>query len=263
MNASDNATTSDATHGMEYSNGCLHELVYITITLFISTLSGLIASFFWIASTSAFRVPVDMTLPLHHPFTAMVAGPTGCGKTRFVFKLIDNAARIIEPPPSKIVYCYGEYQQLFRNYPQVTFHQGLPKIENFDGSKPVLLIVDDLMHETDESIANLFTKGSHHRNISVIFLVQNLFYKNKYIRTISLNSHYMILFKNPRDASQFANLARQMYPKQSAFAVEAYKDATREPYSYLFVDLRTEQDEDLRLRTNIFPTETRYVYVPK
>ena len=54
-----------------------------------------------------------------------------------------------------------------------------------------------------------------------------------------------------------------MYPNKSAFAVEAYKDATREPYSYLFVDLRPEQNEELRLRTNIFPDETRYVYVSK
>jgi len=45
--------------------------------------------------------------------------------------------------------------------------------------------------------------------------------------------------------------------------VEAYKDATRVPYSYLFVNLRPEQDEDLRLRTNIFPGETGYVYVSK
>jgi len=29
--------------------------------------------------------------------------------------------------------------------------------------------------------------------------------------------------------------------------VEAYKDATREPYSYLFVDLRPEQDEDQQI----------------
>ena len=120
------------------------------------------------------------------------------------------------------------------------------------------------MNEADESIANLFTKQSHHRNVSVLFLVKNMFHKNKYVRTISLNSHYMALFKNPRDASQFASLARQMYPNRSAaFAVEAYKDATSEPYSYLFVDLRTEQDESLRLRTNIFPAETHYVYVPK
>ena len=73
----------------------------------------------------------------------------------------------------------------------------------------------------------------------------------------------MVLFKNPRDANQFAILARQMYPKQSQYAVEAYEDAKREPYSYLLVDIRPEQDEDLRLRTNIFPGEKHYVYVPK
>jgi len=204
-----------------------------------------------------------MSLPFKHPFTAMVAGPTSCGKTRFIFRLIDNVASMIEPAPRKIVYCYGEYQQLFCQYPKVTFHQGLPDMADFDGKEPVLLIVDDLMQETNDTVANLFTKGSHHRNISVMFLVQNLFPKNKFARTISLNAHYMILFKNPRDASQFANLARQMYPKKWQFAVEAYKDATQEPYSHLLVDLRPEQDEDLRLRTNIFPGETHYVYVPK
>jgi len=208
-----------------------------------------------------------MTLPLRHTFTALVAGPTGCGKTGFVFKLIENADVMIDPSPRRIVYCYGEYQQLFDKYPRVDFRQGLPDLQNFNGSEPVLLVIDDLMDdlmdETDESVANLFAKGSHHRNVSVVFLVQNLLHKNKHVRTISLNSHYMVLFKIPRDASQFASIARQMYPNQSAFAVEAYKDATQQPYSYLFVDLRPEEDEDLRLRTNIVPNETRYVYVPK
>ena len=36
-----------------------------------------------------------------------------------------------------------------------------------------------------------------------------MFHKNKYIRTISLNSHYMVLFKNPRDVSQFAGTGRR------------------------------------------------------
>jgi len=202
-------------------------------------------------------------LRFKHPFTAIVAGPTSCGKTRFVFRLVDNAIQMIDPPPSKIVYCYGEYQQLFCNYPQVVFHRGLPDSNDFDGSEPTLLVIDDLMHETNETVVDLFTKGSHHRNVSVMYLAQNLFPKNKFARTISLNAHYMVLFKNPRDASQFANLARQMYPKKSQFAVEAYKDATREPYSYLLVDLRPEQDDDLRLRTNVFPGETHYVYVAK
>jgi len=151
-------------------------------------------------------------LPFVHPFTAIVAGPTSCGKTRFVFRLIDNAPTTIYPPPAKIVYCYGEYQELFRQYPRIQFREGLPDIEDFDGREPTLLIIDDLGQETNETIANMFTKGSHHRNVSVIFLAQNLFPKNKFARTMSLNVHYMVLFKNPRDVSQFANLARQMYP---------------------------------------------------
>jgi len=76
------------------------------------------------------------------------------------------------------------------------FRHGLPELEDFDGSEPVLLVIDDLMNETDESVANLFTKGSQHRNVSVVFLVQNLFHKNKHVRTISLNTHNMVLFKN-------------------------------------------------------------------
>ena len=170
---------------------------------------------------------------------------------------------MISPPPAKTVYFYGEYQQLFNQYPHTEFRQGLPNIEDFDGKEPTLVIIDVLMQETNETVANMFTKGSHHRNISVVFLARNLFPKNKFARTMSLNAHYMVLFKNPRDVSQFANLARQMYPKTSHFAVEAYRDATREPYSYLLVDLRPEQDDELRLRTNIFPGETHYVYIPR
>ena len=118
-----------------------------------------------------------MSLPLRHPFTALLAGPTGCGKTRFIFKLVDNVGRMIDPPPSRIVYCYGEYQPLFREYSDVIFHYGLPNISDFDGSEPALLIIDDLMNEVDESVANIFTRGSHHRNVSVILLVQIYFTK--------------------------------------------------------------------------------------
>ena len=115
-----------------------------------------------------------MSLTFKHPFTAMIVGPTSCSKTRFVFKLVDHVDSMIEPPPT-IVYCYGEYQQLFRQYPQVDFREWLPDMGNFDGRE----IVDDLIHETNEIVANLLTKGSHHRNVSVVFLVQNLFPKKK------------------------------------------------------------------------------------
>ena len=83
-------------------------------------------------------------------------------------------------------------------------------------------------------------------------MVQNFFNKNKHIRTISLNAQYIALFKNPRDSGQFAHLTKQLYPHNSCYALDAYIDATREPYGYLLPDLRSEQDEDLCLRTHIF-----------
>ena len=156
---------------------------------------------------------VIMTLPLSHPFTSVLCGPTGCGKTRWIFRLIENADKLISPEPTKIVYCYGEYQALFAAYPKVEFNEGLPDMTKFDGAQPVLLIIDDLMDETNANVEKIFTRMSHHRNISVVYITQNMFPKNKHARTISLNAHYMILFKNPRDAGQVAVLDRQMYPR--------------------------------------------------
>ena len=185
-----------------------------------------------------------------------MSGPTGCGKTNFVLKLVDHAHELIEPVPAKFVYYFAEYQPQFKIYEKhIEFRSGKPTAGELETLRNVLVIVDDLMSETDEDLANLFTPGSHHRNVSVIFLLQNFYPRNKYMRTISLNAQYIILFKNPRDNSQFVHLAKQLYPRNSAYAgaIEAYTDATLEPYGYLLLDLRNEQDEDLRLRTNIFP----------
>ena len=54
-----------------------------------------------------------------------------------------------------------------------------------------------------------------------------------------------------------------MYPSGFKFAEEAYRDAKEKPFGYLFVDLKPQQDERYRLRTNIFPVEMQYVYVRK
>ena len=71
------------------------------------------------------------------------------------------------------------------------------------------------MAETDERVTNLFTKKSHHCNTSVIYLVQNLFPKNMESRTISLNSQYIVVFKNPRHVSQMTTLAKNICTRSS------------------------------------------------
>ena len=201
-----------------------------------------------------------------HPFTFIVAGPTGCGKSTFVTRMLRHAAAMIDPPPEQITWCYEEWQEAYATTElgHVRFEEGLPTAAMFDPTTRNLIVIDDLMAETDERVTTLFTKQSHHRNTSVLYLVQNLFPKNKESRTISLNSQYMVVFKNPRDASQMATLARQMYPGRGKFVQEAFKDATAVPYGYLLVDLKQDTPEDMRLRTAIFPDDgVQYVYLPK
>ena len=76
-----------------------------------------------------------------------------------------------------------------------------------------LLIIDDLMQQAknDELIANLFTKGSHHSNLTVMYLMQKLFEQGKYSVTVSRNSHYLVLFKNPRNSQEVGQMCKTAY----------------------------------------------------
>jgi hypothetical protein len=207
-----------------------------------------------------------MALTWRHPFTCLITGPTSCGKTQFTLRLLRYAKTVIQPSPQKIVWCYGVYQTAFdalREDGTIEFREGLPNPESFDGRQRTLLIIDDLMSETDDRVTKIFTKISHHMDVSVIYLTQNLFFAGKHNRTIGLNSHYLVIFKNPRDATQICHIGRQMFPGRSKYVTEAFRDATATPFSYMLIDLKPDTLEEHRLRTGIFPGDQSYAYLPK
>ena len=155
---------------------------------------------------------------------------------------------------------------MYETIDDVEFVNGLLDFDKLDKSVPNLVLIDDLMEEKDERLTNLFTKVSHHRNISVIYIMQNIFEQHKDSRTISLNAQCMIAFKNPRDPSQINYLAKQMFPANSAYMLDEFLKVTSAPHGYLFVDLTQSTPDAHRLRTSIFgragcPLKSEVVYI--
>ena len=201
-----------------------------------------------------------------------VSGATCSGKTFWLYRLLRHKNEMFENPPQKVLYCYGIYQPFYekmeKELPFITFQQGLPSTVDLealaDEKMCNLLCLDDLMESvtTSSEMENLFVKGMHHRHLSVIFLNQNMYSQGKHSRTINLNTHILVLMKNPRDLSQIQCLACQAFVGKSKFLLETFKDATSQPYGYLILDFSPMGHEAYRVRTRVFPEEDTIIYQP-
>lgn len=202
------------------------------------------------------RVKSSMDFRLYPDRTLCIVGPSQSGKTSFVMKLLDHRHELFHSPqPRRVVWCYGIYQAELHNQLRskgYLLHSGLMQSQDLQPND--IIILDDLLNESESSadVTSMFTRAAHHKPCFVIFITQNLYPRGKDARTRSLNTHYYVLMKNPRDKAQVNILAHQMVPRQAKAFVESFEDATQEAHSYLFVDLTQECLETHRIRARLF-----------
>ena len=117
-------------------------------------------------------------------FPGFCGRPTCCGKSQFVKSLLESGEDMIEGAPENIIWCYGIYQPAYgemqRNIPDIQFVEGVPSdLES---------MINPSIREKrkDQRITSFFSKGSHHRSLSVIFILQNIFLRGKKLRDMSL-----------------------------------------------------------------------------
>lgn len=191
----------------------------------------------------------------------------GCGKTYFVKSVLENCDHVMDRVPENIVWIYTSFQPMYdelkKTNKRITFIEGLP--DSFEEFEDTLVILDDVVLQASDhpEVVKIFTQYRHHKNMSVMLLTQNVFHQGKYSRTISLNTNYMVLFKNPRDKLQMNILARQIFPSQKTFFLESFQDATDSPYGYLILDLTPSCPEGYRVRTGLLPDQWPVVYLPR
>jgi hypothetical protein len=103
-----------------------------------------------------------------------------------------------------------------------------------------LIILDDLMTaaKNDQRVGDLFTKISHYRSLSTIYVVQNLFAQGKASLDVALNSQYLVLFNSPMDMHHISLMARRIYPRNPDVMMKVYEEACSRPYGYMMVDFK-------------------------
>jgi hypothetical protein len=196
---------------------------------------------------------------LRHPFTCVIAGPSGSGKTILARKLIANFQKTttIRKENVNVLWVHGQRQSIHEEPISATVNveylESLPSDSEIKDTKTDFIVVDDLMSELGDSkrLSTFFTKLSHHMNFSIIFLVQNLFYKGKEMRNITANAHYIFIMKNRRDVKQAEYFGRQSYSHNTKEFLRTYLKATRDPYSYLLIDNCQLTPESYRLRAEL------------
>jgi len=191
-----------------------------------------------------------------------IVGPSGSGKTYFACTLLGSKNRFLSP--IQTIYWHsgvkegelGDTLKKLKKLKRVRHVFGLPEGWIDKPKMHDAIVIDDLFEEANKDAVTfnqLFTKIARHRQVTVLFLTQNMFHQGGKHRTRNLNTNYLVLFKNPRDRTVVDYLARQAYPTNRKFLMDAFTDATENtPYGYLFIDFTQECTDDLRVSTDIF-----------
>lgn len=191
----------------------------------------------------------------------IIAGPTNAGKSSFMKSLIQHKDLMFDVPPPRILWFYGIAQAAHAELRQLNVQLccGFPSGDLENLLQPNDLVVfDDLIEQSSNSasLRNVFTGTAHHLPCFMVLLSQNLFFKGKELRTMSLNAMYLVLMKNPRDQMQIAALGRQCFPERHSFLPTVFKHVTAEGRgAYLLLDFHPSTPDAIRVRSRIFPTQ--------
>lgn len=195
----------------------------------------------------------DCPIAFYTPFNMVVSGPSQVGKTTFIKNLLERTSELpgsIVPKPTRIKYVYGE--EAPKLDVRVEFHRGWSStlMDDMLPTSTNVIVLDDVANECrdDASLSNMFTRGGHHRNISIILLTQNYFFAGRTALDVRRNTHYLVLFACKQDKKQVSTFAQRLFPFKWKNFMQAYEDATRPQHGHLLVDMTTRCDEKYMVR---------------
>ena len=127
------------------------------------------------------------------------------------------------------------------------------------------MVLDDLLvlamttKENSDNLNNLASRDSHHLNISVMFICQNLNYGCGKLRNVRVNSMYHLVFNNHTDTRHIELIARNRGIRLSTLR-KILTDVGKKQYGYVLFDGCPQSLANARVRTGILPGDCTTIY---
>ena len=148
------------------------------------------------------NIPAN-ALPMLHPASVIISGPSSVGKTRLVRELLCDDEFSIWPPPQRIVFIYSVWQPAYDEIKvgclqlrgiQIEWMDSLEKLSSVQFSPDInnLVICDDQQEyiKDSEEAASFFLVKCHHLNATIIVIQQCLFPKGKKSKQVHFSSFF-------------------------------------------------------------------------
>ena len=208
-------------------------------------------------------------LKFKHPARILICGPSNSGKTTLVRNILEQSENFFEYPLTRVVWYYATPQPGYDSLKQmgVELKEGLPESIEIDfpraapDNQTQIIVLDDFMKQAakDDHVLQLFTKWSHHKNLTAILITQNLYHQGRHSVDITRNvsvGGFIIELRNIQVIQRFL---------QSSYSKEQVREIMRwirtntygKPYSNFFIDFDMKTSDQCRLRLNIIPTPER------
>jgi hypothetical protein len=217
-----------------------------------------------LAADEVIHVPQgDRPKVFAHPSQLMIAGATKSGKSSLVVQIIKNMEKMFDTVPESVYWFYAmpsSVEHVPHELPGVKLRNGSPTEDMIasiiKNGRPKLMIMDDMQQMMDNKnqaqiISDIFTKVSHHGNLSVIFIVQNLYLKNL-IRVREQCGEIILMGNGASAAANCMKLGRDLY--MGKYLVECMDKARARKASHPYVLVSTD--------ANAQPFNVRYGITP-
>lgn len=204
------------------------------------------------------------------PFAMSISGPSMCGKSEFIVKLVENRHLLFDVEFQRVIYCEPEslalrhnpiFQRIKNSFATAELNIGIPDIVKLNltlTNEPVLLIVEDLMKPflENEDMLNLLTAGVHHHQITTLFSLQDYYHHSKHRLTFMKNCAYRVIFYNRLDLTEIRTISVQIahHPKFLIDSFEFLKSEYPDQTPYIIFDGSGKSPlSNLFVRSQIFP----------